>query len=492
MTAYRDFKGANEEIEERRVAVETAWAKTAEQLAFLSRVWERLDEDYRALQGRILRNFEKKLKDAVIRLSELDNLASKSGSPKAVKYALLKKKSLDRAIQDLQTSQKEFDMTWYLVLLIADRFVDDALVRREGTEKLSIARHVRDALKPESSQKISIFLPEGKLRSATRVDIPYSTSQTLVIPGIAGTAILDSADCSSRSDASIFAKNVRHLATRLRQVDANGFHLLKCFGVVRVTDPCTERLLSYDFIFNFPERCSQPRSLRSHLLSRSIQSLGDRVRLAKELAISINYIHVLDFVHKNIRPETVLIFESGGSEVGPLYLLGFRAFRLADNKTQRLGNSVWSEDLYQHPDRQGSKPGADYVMQHDIFSLGVCLLELGLWESLVDSKGHEGSLLASSGPLVGSLKGHYTRLANERLPSRMGEKYTAVVVNCLSCLDSTNEDFDDEREFKDDDGILIGVKYIEKVRQLSHATNGGALAKGRNGYTHVFTDSASA
>ncbi|KAJ5351630.1 hypothetical protein N7452_000604 [Penicillium brevicompactum] len=127
VAVYRDFKGANEEIEERRVVVETAWAKTAEQLAFLSRVWEMLDEDHRALQGRIFWNFEKKFKDAVLRLSELDNLASKSGSLKAVKYALLKKRSLDRAIQDLQTSQKEFDMICYLVLLFADRFVDNAL-----------------------------------------------------------------------------------------------------------------------------------------------------------------------------------------------------------------------------------------------------------------------------------------------------------------------------------------------------------------------------
>ncbi|KAJ6138998.1 hypothetical protein N7471_005484 [Penicillium samsonianum] len=45
----------------------------------------------------------------------------------------------------------------------------------------------------------------------------------------------------------------------------------------------------------------------------------------------------------------------------------------------------------------------------------------------------------------------------------MGEKYTQVVVNCLSYIDTTNEDFGDESEFEDNDVILIGVKYIEKI-----------------------------
>lgn len=47
----------------------------------------------------------------------------------------------------------------------------------------------------------------------------------------------------------------------------------------------------------------------------------------------------------------------------------------------------------------------------------------------------------------------------------MGDKYTKVqvIVNCLSCIDTSTEDFGDESEFQDSDGILIGVKYIEKV-----------------------------
>ncbi|KAF4765608.1 hypothetical protein N7455_004869 [Penicillium solitum] len=476
VTTYKDFKNANEEVEEGKLAVDAAWAKTSEQLAFLRRVWDQLSENYRDLQSRMLRHFEKKLEAAVRELSKLDDQAAKSGSrllskSKAAKYALLKKESLDRAIQNLRVWQNEFDTTWYLVLLIADEAIDKTLAKRTGTEKLSVARHVRSALRPKPQQEATVFLSGSKLQSAKRSEIPYSTSEVIEIAGV-GTFILDSADCSSRKDAVTFSKSVRSLAMRLQQVDATGFHLLKCHGVARITDPNTKQLLSFDFIFNFPKGCQKPQSLRSHLLSRATHSLSDRISLAKQLATSVSYIHVLEFVHKNIRPETILIFEGVGSHLGPLYLLGFRAFRMADNKTLRLGNSIWSENIYQHPDRQGSNPGVDYVMQHDIYSLGVCLLEIGLWDSLVNNEGNANISLAgvnrdpSTFNRDSSLKDHFMTLAKEQLPIRMGEMYTQVVVNCLTCMDETNEDFGDESEFEDGDGILIGVKYIEKILLL--------------------------
>ncbi|KAJ5820545.1 hypothetical protein N7474_006136 [Penicillium riverlandense] len=54
-------------------------------------------------------------------------------------------------------------------------------------------------------------------------------------------------------------------------------------------------------------------------------------------------------------------------------------------------------------------------------------------------------------------------MAKEILPIKMGNKYAQVVVNCLTCMEDTNEDFGDQSQFEDEDGILIGVKYIEKI-----------------------------
>ncbi|TKA77819.1 Glycogen phosphorylase [Friedmanniomyces simplex] len=52
---------------------------------------------------------------------------------------------------------------------------------------------------------------------------------------------------------------------------------------------------------------------------------------------------------------------------------------------------------------------------------------------------------------------------NGALPQAMGEIYTEIVVSCLTCLDDDNNDFEECGDVDDVDGVLVGVKYIEKV-----------------------------
>ncbi|KAL4916931.1 hypothetical protein BDW62DRAFT_93738 [Aspergillus aurantiobrunneus] len=120
--------------------------------------------------------------------------------------------------------------------------------------------------------------------------------------------------------------------------------------------------------------------------------------------------------------------------------------------------------MYQHPERQGIDPRIDHKMQHDIYSLGVCLLDIGLWKSFVtrDKSTAPSSIITAENPPP-LLKSHFTTMAKEELPAKIGEKYTKIVVNCLTCMDSTNEDFGEESEFEDGFGIKIGVKDIEKI-----------------------------
>lgn len=81
-------------------------------------------------------------------------------------------------------------------------------------------------------------------------------------------------------------------------------------------------------------------------------------------------------------------------------------------------------------------------MQHDIYSLGVCLLEIGLWDSLViPSDGPRPSSSLDIGGLISQknsskaawdIKKVLTDLASSSLPSAMGATYTYVVLLCLS------------------------------------------------------------
>lgn len=61
------------------------------------------------------------------------------------------------------------------------------------------------------------------------------------------------------------------------------------------------------------------------------------------------------------------------------------------------------------------------------------------------------------------IKQKFVSMAKDRLPGPMGKVYTNVVISCLTCLDKDNPGFGDVNDFTDEDGILVGVRYIEKV-----------------------------
>ena len=120
-------------------------------------------------------------------------------------------------------------------------------------------------------------------------------------------------------------------------------------------------------------------------------------------------------------------------------------------------------------------------MQHDIYSLGVCLLEIGLWKSFVRYDAEGGIPVLSpffetpSNEQLGKfamndMKRLFISTCRTKLPRHMGQKYANVVETCLTCLDAGNMDFGDEEELTDQDGILVGVRYIEKVRVVSDLT----------------------
>ncbi|VBB80270.1 Putative protein of unknown function [Podospora comata] len=111
-----------------------------------------------------------------------------------------------------------------------------------------------------------------------------------------------------------------------------------------------------------------------------------------------------------------------------------------------LGNfpKDWTKDVYRHPEQHGQTE-ATAKMGHDIYSMGVCLLEIGLWRSFSVLK--DGSLEPSAlGEAAGmNIKENYeavvvkqnlVEIARRELPVHMGERYAQVVAACLTCLDT--------------------------------------------------------
>ena len=451
------------------------------QVDFIKQIWKSLDKDHQTIQIQILQVLISKLS---IIISKLENWSKKGSDNQATerqvtgvkrwKYVLIKP-YLDEAIEELALWQKMFDPAWFLIMKVSNPIIDQELSRNgSAVSSFTGVSSLRDALREEPLQKVSIFLPKDGLETARIREIPFTTAKCVPRAGSDKWLVVDCIPCDPAADVSLVTRDVRELARKLSSVDPFTFGILQCRGVVRVVDPSSRKPSSFDFVFQIPRELSiEPRSLRGYLSSHFNHTLTDRFQLAKQLAKSISYVHTLDFVHKNIRPETVLGFETSDSAFGLFFLVGFEKVRTADGRTRRSGDSAWEKNLYRHPYRQGLSPEDIYTMQHDIYSLGVCLLEVGMWESFVLYE--DGVTAPLPAPALGItldspefrqpvlMKENLIALAKHDLPKRMGERYKEVVVNCLTCLDEDNADFGDQSEFEDLDGVLVGVKYIEKV-----------------------------
>ena len=451
-----------------------------------------MEERLQAHQNRLFEVLQSKLRDALEYLNKTiqvnhnftDNDTPKSRfSTKKARFALFLSDHLDRTVADLEHWHDLFDPSWYLITRIANAKIDKQLDREpsESLPSLSKLKNLRDAVKspsPDDRQGRSIFL-EDNIRSSERVSIPYSTSLTAQRSCSAGLVLVDQMRCDPFIHPASVIRDVRDLARILSQVDPLVFGLLSCQGVVKIFDS-DKQLTGFDFIFGVPPELKSPRSLREILLSQASNiSLNERFSLAALLARSVFFMHTSHFVHKNIRPETIIVFQDSKLQLGKPFLVGFEKFRLDTSRTHRVGDDLWYQNIYRHPQRQGIRPEEDFIMQHDIYSLGVILLEIGLNYSFVqfanDRYGDLDFIPNSNISITellsdmnvrrkaNSIKKKLVILATNELPILMGQKYTQVVISCLTCLDSDNDRFGDESEFEDEDGIKVGVRFIEKV-----------------------------
>jgi hypothetical protein len=199
-------------------------------------------------------------------------------------------------------------------------------------------------------------------------------------------------------------------------------------------------------------------------------SLNDRFSMAHSLALTVSNVHASAWVHKNIWSRGILLFletSSGVSTAGLYeqrlstpspgnrivsYLSDWGYARSVKQGTDMRSDFEVEPNLYRHPNRQG-KPTHQFSRLHDIYALGVVLLEIGLWVTLsrlMEAKIREAE---NSGRLPNRKKvaEDLMTLAAQRLPMEMGVGYTKAVMACL------------KGDFKGTEGPALAVDFQEKV-----------------------------
>jgi hypothetical protein len=211
-------------------------------------------------------------------------------------------------------------------------------------------------------------------------------------------------------------------------------HTLDCLGYTDETS--TSR---YGLVYKTSEASSS--TLNALIVSADLRTpdLGDRFKLAHTLAIALWSLHSLDWLHKSLCSSNILFLPSHFSasakqttavaasipDISSPYLLGFDASRPDGlGEFSVASKNTTASDLHRHPNSLNGMSRKPYCKSFDIYSLGLVLLEIGLWKVLQTyHKPHYSAEKFRDKVVVQNLV--------PNLNSKTGKLYRDVVERCL-------------------------------------------------------------
>ena len=225
-------------------------------------------------------------------------------------------------------------------------------------------------------------------------------------------------------------------------------------------------------------------TLRDILGVYPVPSLDKRLALASALADSLFYLHAVSWLHKGIRSDNVLFMryqsatesfranDSTTADISSPIMSGFDYSRpdLVDEQSFRNTRSP-SHDLYSHPDLLQFRTRRSRKC-HDMYSLGLILVEIALWRPVEDIVGIEvrRSQLLGIAQTIARLDENGNRLGLE-LAARVGDRYVEAVKCCVSSANgpaagSEEDDPDFAAEMQESFFENVVLK-LRRLRQMS-------------------------
>jgi hypothetical protein len=288
-------------------------------------------------------------------------------------------------------------------------------------------------------------------------------------------------------------ENKAKLETRIqnlaRLLQAKGkpkeLRTLDCAWLVQKPVAETEDL-QYGLVFKLPSPVVLPLSLFQLLSNHSYKpaSLNQRFNLAQCLARAVLFLHLAGWLHKGLRSANILFFGADNAEMVQLeepYLSGFEYSRM--DKSGALTEDVsddLEQNLYRHPENQGLPVSPEQTAKNsrkpynqlaDLYSLGVLLLEIGLWRSALSV---HAAAEKTSGQGIDALK--FKHLALAQLPEvrrNMGDTYCNAIERCLKSdfpADEPQGEMTREGEITGEGKTTLVSFYLHLVRALENCS----------------------
>ena len=254
---------------------------------------------------------------------------------------------------------------------------------------------------------------------------------------------------------------VESLSKLLHQPKEQVFRIPKCIGWKYLAP---DNVVA--FVFEAQQLSSEgPVSLLQLLFGdenhpTSKPGLGQVFRLALGLATCVAQLHMVGWLHESFRSSNILFFPSATKsaseptsrstlniDFSSPWILGFEFSRLDISRTVGSPDFDPERDIYRHPQRQGD-PEVSFTRIHDIYALGVVLLEIGLWQPAIELEKSKFAQVTKGG----NIQRHLLKHASIRLESKVGPKYRDIVVKCLTgdfgIFDDNKEDLKLQQAFR--------------------------------------------
>jgi hypothetical protein len=285
------------------------------ELLVLRVVSHKLDERLQMHMVSLLQQLESSLDIAISTLDEIiENdhamvkpkrgtlllLLRRSGNVGKIKL-ISRKTSFQSSIDEIEKWQSMFLQSFYLLALVRDAEVDQQLTedRTNQSKPVSLLKSLRDAIYSSRTEKSSesIFLDYTKL--PTTLSPLQDGAGCLATLTDTGDLVFIDTIVIGIDDWSLKVRYIRDLARILSIVSPSNFGILTCYGVIKISNPSgsVERL---HLLFRIPASSEPPISLRTLLRGGRPISIDEKFHLAKRLARAVAFVHIADFVHKNI------------------------------------------------------------------------------------------------------------------------------------------------------------------------------------------------
>ncbi|RYP33045.1 hypothetical protein DL767_004956 [Monosporascus sp. MG133] len=310
------------------------------------------------------------------------------------------------------------------------------------------------------------FRPGGA--KAGRFQYGFFEEKPVVIERIPYTPVEGSTDVPPQD-----LHRVRRMVARLSHPERTSRHVLRCAGYVQ--DRFEKQIGLVFYLENGGDTASPPAGLHDLYHGSSKEPgkaakprhvrvpLGLRFKLAHSLAVALEGLHRVGWMHKGVESKNLVFFppeanEAGGRGMdaggldGP-YLFGFEWARPEDAETDLKSDFSLKNNAYRHPNRWG-KPNVKFTKAHDVYSLGVVLLELACWKSIFRLKFKNLKDACRCEPEA--LRREMLKSVREDIPHLVGQSFAAVVETCLR-FDEITEGFDELRAHEEFKEKVVGV-----------------------------------